>query len=69
MSVAIQYRNLPIKYKLRMVTMLTVIAALILACTAVLVYDQLTARESMRNGRRERRTDSPAWRRAQSITT
>jgi signal transduction histidine kinase/DNA-binding response OmpR family regulator len=49
MNVANRYRNLPIKYKLRMVIMLTVIAALILACTAMVVYDQLAARDSMRN--------------------
>jgi two-component system, sensor histidine kinase and response regulator len=46
---ATRYRKLPIKYKLRMVIMFTVIAALILACTAVLVYDQLAARDSMLN--------------------
>ena len=49
MSFATRYRNLPIKYKLRMVIMVTVIAALIIACTAVLAYDQLAARDSMRN--------------------
>src|SRR5450432_1788569 len=49
MNVANRYRNLPIKYKLRMVIMLTVITALILACTAVVAYDQIAARDSMRN--------------------
>src|SRR6202142_1488178 len=49
MSFATRYRNLPINYKLRMVIMATVIAALIIAGTAVLVYDQLAARDSMRN--------------------
>jgi two-component system, sensor histidine kinase and response regulator len=49
MSIATRYRNLPIKHKLRLVIMATVSCALMLACTAVLVYDQIAARESMRN--------------------
>ena len=49
MGIATRYRNLPIKHKLRFVVMVTVIAALILACAAVLTYDQITARTSMRN--------------------
>ena len=44
-----RYRNLSISHKLRLVIMFTVSAALILACTAVLVYDRLAARDSMRN--------------------
>ena len=44
-----RYRDLSIAHKLRLVIMLTVSAALILACTAVLVYDRLAARDSMRN--------------------
>src|SRR5450631_1822494 len=49
MSIAARYRNLPIKHKLRLVIMATVSCALMLAWTAVLVYDQIAARESMRN--------------------
>ena len=49
MSVATQYRNLSIKHKLRLVIMATVSCALMLACVAVLFYDQIAARESMRN--------------------
>src|ERR1700681_3569887 len=49
MRFADRYRNLPINYKLRIVIMFTVSVALILACSAVLVYDQLVARNSMRN--------------------
>ncbi|MBZ5635117.1 MAG: response regulator [Acidobacteriia bacterium] len=49
MSIATRYYNLPIKYKLRLVIMATVSCALMLACAAVLVYDQIAARESMRN--------------------
>ena len=44
-----RYRDLSIAHKLRLVIMLTVSAALILACTAVLIYDRLAARDSMRN--------------------
>ena len=49
MSIAVRYRNLPIKHKLRLVIMATVSCALMLACAAVVVYDQIAARESMRN--------------------
>jgi signal transduction histidine kinase/CheY-like chemotaxis protein len=49
MSIGTRYRNLSIKHKLRLVIMVTVSCALMLACTAVLVYDQIAARESMRN--------------------
>jgi two-component system, sensor histidine kinase and response regulator len=49
MSIATRYRNLSIKNKLRLVIMATVSCALLLACAAVLVYDQIAARESMRN--------------------
>ena len=45
MSIATRYRNLSIKHKLRLVIMVTVSCALMLACTAVLVYDQIAARE------------------------
>ncbi|MGH9647903.1 MAG: response regulator [Bryobacteraceae bacterium] len=49
MSIATRYRNLPIKHKLRLLIMATVCCALMLACAALLVYDQVAARESMRN--------------------
>ena len=49
MSIATRFRNLPIKHKLRLVIMVTVGCALMLACAALLVYDQIAARESMRN--------------------
>src|SRR5512143_3550043 len=49
MSIATRYRNLSIKHKLRLVIMAAVSCALMMACTAVLVYDQIAARESMRN--------------------
>ena len=49
MSIATHYRNLPIKHKLRLVIMATVCCALMLACTALLIYDQIAARESMQN--------------------
>ena len=49
MSIATRYRNLSIKHKLRLLIMATVSCALILACAALLVYDQVAARESMRN--------------------
>ncbi len=48
-NIATRYRNLPVKHKLRLVIMLTVMCALMLACAAVLFYDQIAARESMRN--------------------
>jgi signal transduction histidine kinase/DNA-binding response OmpR family regulator len=41
------YGNLPIKLKLRMIIMLTVGAALALACIAILTYDRLAFRNSM----------------------
>src|ERR1041384_4914631 len=49
MSLATHYRNLPVKLKLRWVIMVTVGCALLLACSAVLGYDQVAARESMQN--------------------
>jgi len=49
MSIAIRYRNLSIKHKLRLVIMVTVSCALMLACAAVLIFDQIAARASMRN--------------------
>jgi len=42
------YRNLPVRHKLRLVIMVTVTLALLCACAAVLAYDRLAARDSMR---------------------
>ena len=49
MSLAIQYRNLEVRHKLRLIVMATVTAALLCACAAVLLYDRIAARDSMRN--------------------
>ncbi len=49
MGPAMSYRNLPVRYKLRLIIMLTVTAALLCACAAVLAYDRIAARNSMRN--------------------
>ncbi len=43
------YRKLPIEHKLRLIIMACVSAALVLMCVAVLIYDQITFRQSMRN--------------------
>ena len=44
-----RYRNLAIKHKLRIVIMTTVVAALLLACVAVLASEQFMFRASMRS--------------------
>ncbi len=49
MSMATRYRNLAVKQKLRLIVMATVSLVLLLACAAVLPYDQIAARDSMRN--------------------
>ena len=49
MSLAIKYRNLEVRHKLRLIVMATVTAALLCACAAVLVYDRIAVRDSMRN--------------------
>ena len=49
MSGAHTYCNLPVRHKLRLVIMVTVTAALLTACAAVLAYDRMAARNSMRN--------------------
>jgi signal transduction histidine kinase/DNA-binding NarL/FixJ family response regulator len=46
---AVTHRSLSIKQKLRLIIMVTVGAALVLACAAVLTYDYLAFRASMRN--------------------
>jgi signal transduction histidine kinase/DNA-binding response OmpR family regulator len=43
------YKNLEVRHKLRLIVMATVTVALLCACTAVLVYDRIAARDSMRN--------------------
>ena len=43
------YRNSSVRHKLRLLIMVTVTAALLCACAAVLLYDHLAARESMQN--------------------
>jgi hypothetical protein len=42
------YRNLSVRHKLRLIVMATVTLALLGASTAVIVYDRIAARESMR---------------------
>jgi signal transduction histidine kinase/PleD family two-component response regulator len=48
MSWAARYRDLPIRHKLRLIVMLTVGAALIVACGAILLYHYYTLRDSLR---------------------
>ena len=43
------YRDLPVKYKLRLIITVTVSVALLLACGAILAYDQAALRAEMRN--------------------
>lgn len=45
----LRYRNLAVKYKLRLIIMTTVISALLPTSAAVVVYDQMAARREMRN--------------------
>jgi two-component system sensor histidine kinase/response regulator len=49
MKLGVRYRNLAVRHKLRLIIMLTVAVALILACTAVVAYDQMVARRDMQN--------------------
>jgi len=49
MNLGIQYRNLAVKYKLRLIIIFTVSVALVLASTAAVTYDQMLARRNMRN--------------------
>ncbi len=48
MNLIARYRDLPIRFKLRLIVMLTVGAALSVACGAVLIYDYYTLRDSLR---------------------
>jgi two-component system, sensor histidine kinase and response regulator len=47
-NITAAYRNLPVKAKLRLMILFNIAVALILACTALIVYDQVKMRESMR---------------------
>src|SRR5712691_10315663 len=47
MKTGARYRNLPIRQKLRLIIMATVATALILACAALLVFDQIALRHSL----------------------
>jgi signal transduction histidine kinase/CheY-like chemotaxis protein len=49
MNIATQYRNLAVKSKLRLIITFTGSFALLLASSAMLVYDQIVARTDMRN--------------------
>ena len=49
MTIAARYQNLPVKHKLRLIIMFAVSAALLVACAAVLAYDQVASRDEMRN--------------------
>jgi signal transduction histidine kinase/CheY-like chemotaxis protein len=48
MNLAARFRHLPAKDKLRLVVTCTVTAALLLACAAVVIVDQIAAKKSMR---------------------
>jgi signal transduction histidine kinase/CheY-like chemotaxis protein len=49
MSIKTRYRNLPIKHKLRLIIMSAVGTALLIACAAVLAYDQVSFLEELRD--------------------
>ena len=49
MRIGDRLRNLPIRHKLRLIIMATVAAALILACAAFLVFDQIALRHSLQD--------------------
>jgi len=48
MSWAARYRDLPIRYKLKLIVMLPVGAALTVACGAILLYQYYSLRDSLR---------------------
>jgi len=48
MTLRAHYRNMPVKHKLHVIIMSTVSAALLLASAAVIAYDQVETRKSMR---------------------
>jgi signal transduction histidine kinase/DNA-binding response OmpR family regulator len=47
MRIGLRYRNLSIQHKLRLITLVTVATALLLASAAILIYDQFSTREAM----------------------
>ncbi len=49
MKIAVRYRNLAVRHKLRLIIMLTVGVALVLACAAIVAYDLMVARRDMQN--------------------
>jgi two-component system, sensor histidine kinase and response regulator len=49
MNLGIQYRNLAVRHKLRLIITFAVSAALVLAFAAVVAYDQVVARNDLRN--------------------
>jgi len=49
LSLTAQYRDLPIRHKLRLIVMLTVGAALSVACAVILIYQYYTLRDSLRS--------------------
>ncbi len=49
MNLTAQYRNLTVKRKLRLIIMSTVVAALIFACVIGAAFDQIAARNDLRN--------------------
>jgi two-component system sensor histidine kinase/response regulator len=49
MNLALRYRNLAVRLKLRLIIMLTVSASLVLTFGGVVSYDQIMARNDMRN--------------------
>ena len=49
MRITARYLNLPVKHKLRLIIMSVVSVALLIACGAVLAYDELASRDEMRN--------------------
>jgi hypothetical protein len=48
MSLSSRYRDLPIRHKLKLIVMLTVGAALTVACGAVFIYHYYALRDSLR---------------------
>jgi signal transduction histidine kinase len=48
LKITVGFRNLPIKYKLRLIIIFTVSLALLLACIAILRYDKMVTRNEMR---------------------
>src|SRR5580692_6193587 len=49
MRVSNWYRRLPLRNKLRLIVMLSVIVALVAACGTILAYEEVTFRADMRN--------------------